>query len=356
MIPQTARSAIEVIEVSPLGYRDECCAVLNATRDRQSDASRFDWLYLQNPDGNAIVWILRDGETGEVAGFTAAIPRRMWVHGAERMCWIGSDFSVLPQYRTLGLAVKLRRAAKIEIDAGRAAFLYAHPNDRMAVIHSRVGHSPVGNMIRLARPLRVGPLVAERVSSRAVGLAAGAILDPAIRWTDSASWSTRKYEFLHLPTAAFDSRFDDLFTREGRQPDAVIGVRDSTYLNWRYAANPCYRSEVLLALRRGELAGFAVFVREGESMSIKDIFPTRHPGIVGGLLQELRRFGYRSGLQSVSMTLLESNPIVGVLRCQGFRQRAETSQMFAYSPPDRPWAAAVVSPDQWRLTVGDRDL
>lgn len=351
-----AQSAIEVAEVAPEAHCDECCAILNATRERQSIASRFDWLYLNNPDGKAVVWMLRDLDSGEAVGFTAALPRRLLVLGVERRCWIGSDFSVLAKCRTLGLAVKLRRAAKNGVDAGRVDCLYAHPNDRMAIIHSRVGHSATGKMIRLARPLRVGALIAGRVSSPAFGRTAGAILDPMIRWTDRASWSGRRFEYHHLSTASFDSRFDDLFTREG-QADTVVGVRDSTYLNWRYAANPCYKSEVVLALnKQGQLEGFAVFVRDGDSLTVKDLFPSHSLNPASGLLHELRRIGYRAGLQSITVTLLETNPLVPVLRSQGFVQRAETSQMYTYCSPSRAWASAVANPEQWRLTAGDRDI
>ncbi len=352
----TARSTIEVTEVAASTCLDECCSLLNATREHQSDVGRFDWLYLRNPDGPAVVWLLREAETGAAVGFTAALPRRMSVQGRKRVCWIGSDFSVLPKFRTLGLAVKLRRAAKDGIDAGRADFLYAHPNERMAVIHARVGHSPTGRMIRLARPLRVGTLVSDRVSSRAAGRMAGAVLDPVVRWGDRASWSRRRFEFEHRATVSFDARVDGLFDREGRQPETVTGVRDAAYLNWRYGANPTASSEVVLASKRNELCGYAIFVRDSDCLSIKDVFPCDRPEVIAGLLEEVRRIGYRTELQSVSMTLLDSNPMVAVLRSQGFRLRPESTEMYTYCRTDCEWASAVANPGQWRLTVGDRDV
>lgn len=356
MTTSTPRSTIDVTEVTASSCLDECCSLLNATREHHSEVGRFDWLYLRNPDGPAIVWLLRESENGAAVGFTAALPRRMSVQGRERICWIGSDFSVLPKYRTLGLAVKLRRAAKDGIDAGRADFLYAHPNERMAVIHARVGHHPTGRMIRLARPLRVGTLVSDRVSSRAAGRIAGAVLDPVVRWGDGASWSRRRFEFEHLATASFDARVDGLFDREGRQSETIMGVRDATYLNWRYGANPCARSEVVLASKGNELCGYAIFVRDSDCLSIKDVFPCHRPEVVAGLLEEVRRIGYRTELQSVTMTLLDSNPMVAVLRSQGFRLRPESTEMYTYSRSDREWAPVVANPDLWQLTVGDRDV
>ena len=309
MTTSTPRSTIDVTEVTASSCLDECCSLLNATREHHSEVGRFDWLYLRNPDGPAIVWLLRESENGAAVGFTAALPRRMSVQGRERICWIGSDFSVLPKYRTLGLAVKLRRAAKEGSGAGRAA-----------------------------------------------GRIAGAVLDPVVRWGDGASWSRRRFEFEHLATASFDARVDGLFDREGRQSETIMGVRDATYLNWRYGANPCARSEVVLASKGNELCGYAIFVRDSDCLSIKDVFPCHRPEVVAGLLEEVRRIGYRTELQSVTMTLLDSNPMVAVLRSQGFRLRPESTEMYTYSRSDREWAPVVANPDLWQLTVGDRDV
>ncbi len=334
----------------------DCSAVFSETRAQPAGSDRFDWLYARNPQGNALVWVARDNTFGNVVGFTAALPRQVVVEGDVRNCWIGADFSVLPSHRTLGLALKLRRAARQAIDDGRADFLYAHPNDRMAVIHARVGHRPIGTMIRLAKPLRIGPFIAERISSPRVGAIAGGILDPIRRWTDVTVWRRGRFTVRPADVATVDERFDDLFRRSVAGFSGVVGVRDSRYLRWRYADNPLYRTEMLVAEDKDQLAGYLLFVREGDEVHVKDIFPMHEPEVVQALVAALTQAGYRAGWRSISMTMLETNPLRPVLQALGFRQRGETSQMFGYCPEDRPWSAAVYDKDAWWLTVGDRDV
>src|SRR5262245_46663786 len=103
--------AYEVIEEDPDRIEPLARAALEATRGEPAHPRRFAWLYRANPDGAAVVWSVRRSETGEFAGFTAGLPRRMFVSGRECLCWNCSDFSIYPRFRALGVAVKLRRAA-----------------------------------------------------------------------------------------------------------------------------------------------------------------------------------------------------------------------------------------------------
>jgi hypothetical protein len=211
-------------------------------------------------------------------------------------------------------------------------------------------------MVRLARPLRVGPYVGETLASPRAGRLAGRVLDPLRRFADPVNWGRGRHRYWRLESAVFDQRFDELFRKSTEGFRGVIGVRDSRYLNWRYSANPVYQTQMLAAERDDKLAAYALFVEEDGTAAIKDIFPMHCPDLVRDVLGELIRLGYQRGWRSIGMTLLESNPVLAVLAGLGFRPRAETSLMYAYCPADRPWAEAVLDQGQWLLTVGDRDV
>uniref|UniRef100_A0A7C4QPF6 GNAT family N-acetyltransferase n=1 Tax=Schlesneria paludicola TaxID=360056 RepID=A0A7C4QPF6_9PLAN len=349
-------ASYEVHTASPRDGLRECVSLLNATRDHESTEERFRWLYLTNPDGEAVVWLLRRNDTGEAVGFTAALPRRMFVAGAVRRCWIGADFSILPAYRTLGLALKLRRAARDGIDRGEADFLYSHPNERMAVIHTHVGHRPIGTMIRLAKPLSLRPFVAEWTSSPSVARLAGALCDPWRAWVDSAAHKDSAFTVRPLQLAELDERFDRLFWDAAPAHDGILGVRDAAYLKWRYADNPLYKTHMLVAEEGRRVAGFVAYVLDGCEAHLKDVFPMNRPDVARTLLGALARLGYQQCWRSLSMILLESNPLRNVCELSGFKLRAEKSQMFGYCSPAQPWSHLVYDQHAWWLTVGDRDV
>ena len=345
----------QVVEESLDSSRNDAIAVLGATRRDAVDAARFDWLYRGNPDGEAVLWAIRKAETGDMAGFTVALPRRVIVDRQVRICWNGADFSILPKFRTLGLAMKLRRAAKEGVDAGRVDFLYAHPNERMAVIHGKVGHQPVGRMFRYAKPLRVAPYLRERLKREALATAAGWLVDPLLRF-GNREWRHRtSCEVRMVDSPRFDDRYDRLFD-ESAGCARVVGVRDGRYLNWRYAENPLYETHALEASEGNRLRGYLLFRVEEESASIKDVFPPNDETVARDLIAAMIREGRRRGLKSVSVTTLEGNPWDARFAEFGFRRRPGSSQMFGYASAESPWRDVVLDKQSWFLTVGDRDV
>lgn len=333
---------------------DEAMATLNANRDHVVGLDRFDWLYRQNPDGEAVLWSIRKEETGEMVGFTVCLPRRMLVDGQEQICWNGADFSVHRRFRTLGIAAKLRRAAKEAVDAGRVSFLYAHPNARMQIVHERVGHTPVGTMIRYAKPLRSEPYLKRRLKSDTLSRLAAMAVDPLL----GVQSRERRHRFLHstqvVQRVAFDDRFDSLF-EQACHGHRLIGVRDAKYLDWRYHQNPLYDTHAVLAEIDGRLLGYALFVTEGTVVHVKDIFAGDRAvelDLVARLIKHVREEGFHS----ISAGVLEGHPVVDTLLRFGFHQRPDNSHMVAYAPQQSPLADFIYSRNTWLISVGDRDL
>ena len=351
----TTQSTFEVHqEPITTGYR-EALALLNATRQHVIDERRFEWLYRQNPDGEAVLWSVRDAKTGEMAGFTVALPRRVVVDGEIKVCWNCADFSMHPKYRTLGPAIKLRRAAKDGVDAGQVEFLYAHPNARMAKIHDRVGHRPVGRMVRYSFVLKSASYLEARIGPQWLAKAIGGVIDPCLRMAGRASRHRAATETRLISPARFDERFDRLFASAVTSA-RVIGVRDSAYLTWRYADNPLYESHVLVAENDDDLRGYLVYTVQENTANIKDIFPPHDVTAVRDLIAAMIGKGRELGLQSLSFTCLEGNSVTALFREFGFRPRPDTSQMYAYAPGNSGLSTIVNDPGSWFLIVGDRDV
>jgi len=347
--------SFDILEDSLEAAQDAVIAVFNQTRKRPSAIDRYDWLYRRNPDGKATLWTIRTGGAAEVVGFTVALPRRMLVDGQSRICWNGADFSILPRYRTLGLAMKLRRLAKEGVDGGRVDFLYAHPNERMAVIHGKVGHQPIGRMLRYAKVLRTAPYLRDRGNSALLARVAGCLLDPVLRF-DGRQWRHQQtFEVRAVDRPEFSDRYDHLFA-DTPCSARVIGVRDGRYLDWRYRENPLYETHSLEAREGNQLRGYLLYRIDGETAMIKDVFPPDDSAVVRDLVAAMIREGRRRGLRNLSVVTLEGNPIDVRFAEFGFRRRPETSEMYAYAPAGCMWRGTVLDKTAWFLTVGDRDV
>lgn len=341
-----------VQEEDPSKVQEEAVSVLSATRTTRIDEQRMRWLYSSNPDGPATFWSIRKEETGQMAGFTVCLPRRMIVNGVETICWNGADFSILPQFRALGVAIKLRRAAKTAIDEGRVAFLYSHPNAKMQVIHERVGHFPIGEMVRYAKPLRTAPYLERRMPSWLARLG-GAMADPWATYTRKERRHRSESEIKVRDDLRFDDRYDRLFADVSpKRP--LLGVRDSRYLKWRYETNPLKEYGVAEATQNEHLSGYMTFHSEDKTLQICDVF-ARDPGTAMDLLIAVIRWA-RSAFHTVSFTLLENSTEISLLEELGFRRREDKSNMFGYAPAESKLAELIRSSSNWRITVGDRDV
>jgi hypothetical protein len=318
--------------------------VFNRAFNLASPRSRFDWLYCRNPDGLSTAWFVVDDRSGEIAGCTAVFPRRIQVRGQKSAIvgWNCGDFCILPRYRAGGAAIKLRRAARDGVDAGVRPFLYAHPNDRMLQIHIRVGHQPLGRMVRLARPTRLADRGwVGRIGT--LGLRAARVDRVGSRRDDY------EIEFSSLP-ADLDVLFEQL-----RPTLGTALVRDVRYLTWRFLDCPLHEYRIVLARRGSRLSGYLAFCVTNDQLLVKDWL---------GLDSRAVRTLFSAAIDqacavnaaSASVTLLETHRDRSLIRSLGFATRPETSTSITYAPECLPWRADVISADAWYMTVGDRDV
>ena len=307
-------------------------------------SERFDWLYCRNPDGPSTAWFVTDDRTGEVAGCTAVFPRRIQVRGQRTpvVGWNCGDFCIMPRYRAGGAAIALRRAARTAVDQGVRPFLYAHPNERMLQIHIRVGHSPLGRMIRFARPTRFGP---QGIVGR-LGTLGLSVVRPDRLWPGMDDYDI---ESNSLPV-----EIDDLFERV-RSTLGTALVRDVRYLSWRFIECPTDEYRFVLARRGPRLTGYLAFCVSKDQLQVKD-WLGEDTRAVRTLFSAAIDQAFTAQVASASVTMLETHRDLGVIRSLGFARRAESSVTITYAPESLPWRADVASADAWYMTVGDRDV
>lgn len=354
--PTITNTAVEVREESAGQVLEEVLALLNLTRTRRGERSVdfLRWKYLENPDGNAVVWTLRTQSQGELVGFTACIPRRVLVQGTEQHAWVGADFSIHPAFRTLGPAVKLRRQASVQINAGRAAFLFAHPNDKMAIIHARCGHVPLGEMIQVARPLQLAQKLANRPGGSLLKFIARWGIDPILRGVMRLpTQHLRSVQRLSAPV--FDERFDTLFAAHAHSVP-VMGVRDSRYLNWRWSPRSGDNPQVLVDLEGGQLQGFAVYTKDHEEVVIRDLFPGHDSRVMNRLITAVVREGAIDGSTVLRTHFLEGNPLIALMRNRYFFRRMEPTTAYVYVPPMSQLYDDVTNYQAWFMSLADRDV
>jgi len=350
------------VTIRPIDFehdRSTVIALLSRNREFPADyplEARYAWMYMNNPDGVATGWLAVDDQTRQAVGFTVALPRRMSLAGERVMAWNCADFSIDRAFRTLGVAAKLRRAAREEVDRGSMSFLYAHPNERMLAVHKRVGHTPIGEMRRYARLVHTKPKLKSLDGVPVLRDAVAGAADGLIHVADCFRLQSSPHRIEHVASEAFGQDFTDLYLRvEPRF--GVSGVRDADYLNWRYARNPVYRPKTVAAYSGHQLVGYLVYGQEEQTIHVRDILVI-NDRVAGELLSFLiRQFRNQQELGTISAVIAGWNPYATVLKELGFRARQDSrSKVVVHAAPSFKDRSTVLCAAQWYLTVGDRDI
>ncbi len=329
----------------------------NRSRDDAYYARRIDWIYLNNPFGKAKAWIIWEETKNIPVGFTGVFPRPVFVDGREYVAWNCGDFSIEKKYRTLGVALKLRKAAKQAVDNGEVPFLYAHPNERMEVIHLRAGHQKISRMVRFALPLKTERYLKEKISP--------SVLAKLLAWpADSVLRLRFALKRLKGAQGTFRSRVNctaehqHLFEAMKRQ-FRVIGTRDTVYLNWKFARHPNFNYEQYDFVADGQLRGTVFFLVKNNVIHLTDVMCDDFDRYALPLFANLVSDVYRTGkAEALSFIIQEHNPIISYLQTVGFKRRDDaTSAVIAYANAEQQpeLAPVVLNPNNWFMTVGDRD-
>lgn len=332
--------------------RDAVIGLLARHLNPAYDATRFEWLYTRNPEGKGRLWVALDTGTGEIVGSAAAFPRRVTVGGREAGCWVLGDFCVNERYRALGPALTLQRACLALADEAGIAFCYDFPSRAMMTVYRRLRVSPIGQMRRLVKTVKVdwrlGRLIRLPALRRTVALAGQRLL---------ASTHRRVKKPAELVVALQQEPCDEAFTRLWEAEAGGYDVclkRTAAYLNWRYRENPIARHEILTARVGDRLLGYAVFTTVGESAVLVDLFGSRDTNTLQVLTQEVADLVRRRGCVNLSVSLVDSHRWTGMFRQLGFMPREADPVILSWSP-DRAASAFPPVADRLFFMSGDRD-
>jgi hypothetical protein len=336
--------------------RDILLDTLLRNRDHGDNAlreARFEWSLSRNPYGRPRAWFAIDESSDKIIGSVSAFPRRVLVNGEPVLCWNGGDTSIDKPFRTLGVAIKLRRAVKECVDRGEMKFLYSHPVENMRVVLEKVGHVVIGKLARHGLVVRLDRFLDERMGRNPLASAISTAASPLLRlWW--GNFCFRKDLAVRVqPQNHFNSEYDELFARVAKN-HAVITVRDAQFLSWRFSENPLHKELHVLRLEiAGRLRGFAVidFQNNGSRMLdfLLDDLAANTQASLAGILRWLRS----KRISSFSVRASDNNIILRLLRSFGPVFCDTTNSAIAvHAPANSP----VLDERNWFMTQADRDV
>lgn len=323
--------AVELVRADLEKDSEQITRVLQRNLPGLPHARRFEWLYRNNPAGEAWSWLIREASTQEPIGVASVFPRTIWLGGEKTRCGQVGDFAIDLNYRSLGPAVMLQRATFEPVDQGRLAFCYDCPphGQGMAPFH-RLGIKPHCRVERYAR-LQRSRRELEKVFGRGK-------LSGSLSYLFDVFLTKRRFRHRRnsgIETALHPGRFGDEFTVLDEKVGGKTGIRGrrgAEELNWRYMEDPLNSYRTVTAHRDRELVGYAVFASRGEDAFVIDLLALEIDDVAPILLDAIAENVKAESAQALYVLAGEQSGIARFLRRQGgFQFRSHAASVVVYA-------------------------
>jgi hypothetical protein len=339
--------AILVREADLQRDRDELITFLHENLTSRSNESRFSWLYLRNPSGQARAWIALDEATGQTMGLGAAFPRLVWFGGKVRRAWVLGDLCVAPGSRSLGPALSLQRVCLKSLAINENPIWFDFPSQPMLAIYRRLRiPMMMGSHVRFVKLLRVDEKVAKYIPGKSFARGISKVGNLMLRFQPATYCRSHGIE-VSVHEGSFGEEFTELDSCTSNL-HTIRGLRTAEYLNWRYRQNPFNQYRVAVAKRGTQLWGYAVAEMNGTNWILTDLHAIEEEKTIPCLLAYLGDLTAAFNVSSISIPIMEQAELVHHLQRAGF-----------YPRESLPIVACVADvegrPKNWFLMHGDRE-
>lgn len=295
------------------------------------------WKYLDNPTGQVHIALAHHREHG-VVGSYATLPLRVWIKGEQRICGHSIDLFVLPEWRRHGARPGLFvhcGQKHSEIYGGRAtgqmefSYGWAVPNWRIG--QKYLNYENIRDWDFLFREVPTGGFPVRNIST---GLTVGEV-------------------------SRFGADVDALWDQE-KQTLPMAVVRDSSYLNWRYACahDRKYRLFECREKNTGKLRGICVYTQcdflfPNTAFLVDWLCPVDDDATMVAMVAAAEQTANTGGVNALATLFPQLDPRFLKFQRIGFMVLGTSYFLVTASIVDR---GTLFYREQWYHTCGDSDL
>jgi hypothetical protein len=320
-------------------------------------AARYDWLYVDNPAGEAIVCLLRDDDSGSIVGSTALLPKNLCTRGRTLRAGIAADLMVDQRHRSLGPSIILQKGILGCLGDSGIEVVYGFPNARSIPMTRRIGYRQVAQRMWLVLPLRSETFLRERIPQAAARKAAAMLIDIALWLRPRLYTPVPAPGREHFVATGFDAAFDDIWSRI-KSGYLLIGEKTAAFLNWRYRDSPLGEYAVfgLRARNAQAIDGYVVHSRCEGRMHIADFAWDPARISLEELLVRFARWSLANGAHAVSIALTASPELMHRFTRAGFHLREAIDPLSVFTPDSEPIGIETgTGHADWYMVAGDND-
>ena len=206
----------------------------------------FDWQYLDNPDGEAIVITAKDDEKNNcIIGIESILPMNLMINQKIVKASLSCNSYIDPNYRKKGIFSKLISFAKNESTINDISCIYGVANDNSFNLFRKKNSHEISDLPILFRPMRLSNYFSFPISN-------------FLHLFDNI-WKIKKNYNSNI--VQFNDYFDESFEvlcKKVNERIPIIKHRTKEYLNWRYKDHPTREYKTFVLKENSILEGYIV--------------------------------------------------------------------------------------------------
>jgi hypothetical protein len=310
--------------------------------------ARYDWFYLENPQGTGDISFLHASEGSPAVGFLG-VGRRQWFVAGEAMhAGVLVDFVVHPDHRTAAPALMLQRHGR-ERAQQWARLLIGLPDVKAVAVFKRLGAHFQCSLPRYVRIVRYGGYIRRKLPAFAASVL-GVVADTIDGCGRTVRLLGTKYRGTWVDQ--MDACFDRLWERLDKD-ERSIGLRNAGFLTWRFGQQPEHRYRTfVVADAQGELIAYFVCELEGDALHVKDLLVSASVKECTQALLLLASAGRKLGASAVSLQVFGDPVVDQALRAAQFVERDKRPFFAVLDETIRTRTAGL----RWYITQADEDI
>jgi len=330
-----------------------------------SRGSRYcQWKYAENPAGKAISSIAQ--YEGRIIGQIGIIPTRFCVGGSEIIGVQEVDFLIEEEHRTLSVLYQLSKLRDRIYEKENVPFSYGLATPDTSVIAQKAANFvTVGPIPRLVKVMDVRPFFRKKIPLKILANLLSTITNRGLRSIYRVKEQVPVGTHVRVVNY-FDERFDT-FWKKIKNDYAIMTVKNSSFLNWRYIQPPNSKFQILSLEEKetGEVLGFAVLYckhRHVPTGYIVDLVTPRNSGPqITQTLLDRAIFEFRKKKVVLILCWMFSHcHNYSALAKVGFRYRQEKHRDLVvkiYDNRNFEFLSDLLTKRQnWYITIGDSDF
>jgi GNAT superfamily N-acetyltransferase len=318
------------------------------------DPRFWEWEFMKGPEGKALIYLVE--QENKTIGHMADLLKLFTVQGETVLGTFTVDLMVHPDYRRKGIFDGLLRHAVQQVREKRGLFMTAFII-RTAVI---LGVKPVGWKQVVKLPVLVYPIRFRGILNHYLHLPPlSLLLGGVVRFFYLLifGWKRRmRSEGIEIEKVnAFDPSFD-VFWEKASALYPVMGVRNRSFLTWRYLEHPTRNYVIYRAKKGDEMSGYIV-LRKVDLLNFNSAVIVDLLGLdeetVSALVEKGIQYSQTEGDDLLGMMVPQTHLYSKLLRKRGFLPSPKSFLLIVYPQSDRE---VPLSPESWYVNWGDSDV